>query len=164
MTKADPKVTKERQPTDPKVEKHATAVQVQQRVDTIFSLLIGGSRHAEILRYAAEKTDWNVAPRTVEAYITKANQQFPRISKFRHDMELGKAIARLNSMYRRTTAAGDIRTALQVQKVLNELLGLNAPIKMAHEGQSGSPAILLAHMTDEEVEERVRQIFAKRNK
>lgn len=104
-----------------------------ERVNEVYAMLIAGLRREAIIRLANEKHGWNVRPRTVDDYIAKAKQRFEEEARVRRGAELGKAIARLDSLYAKSIGRNDSRTALAVERERIELLGL----RLASEADGG---------------------------
>jgi len=122
----------------------ATKVEVQQRINEVYELLIGGASKGNIVRHAAEK--WAVSERQTETYIKRANEHLAEAAAIRRDTELGKALARLNKLYMQALRVQDYRIALSVQKELNNLLALHAPSQqhVVHSGlENGTPVPIM---------------------
>lgn len=107
-----------------------TKAERTQRITEVYKLLIIGLQRHDIIRYLAEKTAWELADRTVDLYIARATEQITAHAKFERASELGKAILRLNDLYARTTKIQDYKTAMAIQRELNELMGLYAPTRL----------------------------------
>jgi hypothetical protein len=99
--------------------------EVESRINKIFDLLINGASKSNIVRYVAEKTEWNISERQLENYISEANKRIIEIGQTHRETELGRAIARLNNLYFMSVTLQNFNVALGVQKELNKLLGLN---------------------------------------
>jgi hypothetical protein len=100
-----------------------------ERIEKVVELLVLGLRPSEIVRYIAEKTDWDIKPRQVDNYIHHANAEITASSAINRDREVGKALRRFESLYKANMTIQDYKAALSVQKARNEMLGLNAPTK-----------------------------------
>lgn len=94
----------------------------------IFTLYINGATRRQMLQYAT-KNSWSVSPAAIDAYIRKAKARAKAASKFKDDVELGKAILRYEDLYRAALTEKDIRAARLVVKDIVDLLGLAAPAK-----------------------------------
>ena len=100
--------------------------QTTERVNEVYAMLVAGLRREAILRLANDKHGWDVKSRTVDSYIALAKDRFEEESKVRRSAELGKAIARLDSLYAKAEARKDHRVALMVERERIELLGLRS--------------------------------------
>ncbi len=103
-------------------EKNPAAV-VEQRVSEVHRLLLAGVRRRDVLQFAS-KQKWGVSDRTVDDYISKANDAIREAADVDRALEVGRAVQRLQDLYRAAVQDKDHRTALQVQKELTALLGL----------------------------------------
>jgi hypothetical protein len=160
--------------TDKKPFKKCTNVMMEKRVSAVFSLLLSGLRAQEIYEYvnqmaAKEEKEkpkelwewhWEVSQDTIQYYVGKANEMFRDQSKFKREMEFGKALVRLNTLYRRCITSKDLRTALQVQKAINDLVGLNAPVRTAV-NVSGDEAYPLSVKTSYEIDPETKEVLKK---
>lgn len=90
----------------------------------IYEMLLRGYTTSDIVHYAAEKTDWNVSRRTVEEYIRRAREDVARISDEEKEAALGSSLKRLDMLYRKALKKDDLKTALAIQKEINELFHL----------------------------------------
>lgn len=89
-------------------------------------LLVSVSR-IDILRYGAKK--WKLKDRQIDMYIERARREIEASAIINRDEQLGLALGRLNDLYAKNMQIDDYRAALQVQKELSGLLGLNAPMR-----------------------------------
>ncbi len=65
--------------------------------------------------------------RQVDDYLAEARKRFEARAEVERQAEFGKALERLEMLFKSTLSDKDYKTALQVQKELSVLLGLNAP-------------------------------------
>lgn len=105
----------------------ATNAECNKRVNTIYKMMLAGADRAEIIQYGAET--YELGERAVDDLIFKVNIAFEEASKHIREAEFGKALTRLNNLYARSLKVQDFKTALSVQREINTLLGLNAPIR-----------------------------------
>lgn len=105
--------------------KKATNSEVNKRVTQVVKMLTMGVSRADILQYAADK--WQIAERTTDDYIRRANKHFAETSVYNRDEQIGLAMARLNTLYQKTMQIDDYKAALAAQKELSNMLGLHAP-------------------------------------
>lgn len=138
--------------------KRSFDVDVERRIDEVFTLLLRGASRPEILRHLAETGVQ--ADRTADWYIGKANARFKSLSRTKQEQELGRQLGRLEDLYGRNFRVQDYKAALAVLRERNELLGLYPVRTQKHElsGPDGS-AILLRHeraLDDAELVARLR--------
>lgn len=79
---------------------------------------------AEALAAAAAKGQIELSARQIPKAIAAARRALTAAADYHRDVELGRAITRLNDLYRRALAVQDIKTAASVQKEFNKLLAL----------------------------------------
>lgn len=106
-------------------------VESAQRTNQVFTMLVNGASTSEVLQYASEK--WQLTGRAVYNYVQKANKLIEKQAETERSAEMGKAMARLNSLYKSGMKVQDFKTCLAVQKEINALLGLYAPTKFQYE-------------------------------
>jgi len=104
--------------------KKSDDIEYNKRIDKILTLIIGGLSNNEIKDFAREQTDWGISDRQVQNYIEKAENYIIKESKINRDGEIGKAIRRLNNLYKKAERIADYKVCLNVQKELNTLLNL----------------------------------------
>lgn len=136
-----------------------TKAEHEQRLSQIHALLVNNLSRKDICRYVSEKTTWGLTERSIDRYIAEATKMIQASAAFSRDLELGKAIARINDLYSRAHRVQDYKTCLAVQRELSELLGLYAPKRMEHTGPDGSPQQFIAIMPErpKDMEEWSRQ-------
>jgi hypothetical protein len=100
-------------------------VESAQRTNQVFTMLVNGASTSEVLQYASEK--WQLTGRAVYNYVQKANKLIEKQAETKRSTEMGKAMARLNNLYKSALKVQDFKTCLAVQKEINTLLGLHAP-------------------------------------
>lgn len=109
-------------------------LQIEQRIEEVFIMLVNGATNAEVVRFCAEK--WNLAERQTENYIARARKRFHDLAAFDRPEQIGTAIARYQDLYKRNLRVQDYKAAASVQEKLCKLLGLEAPTvtKAEHTG------------------------------
>ena len=87
-----------------------------------------GYRVDYMCRYLAEKgisgRMIKISRRQIERYLTEVRLEFRTAAKFVREEEIGKAVARLETQYRKADLSKDHRGAVLAQKQTNVLLGL----------------------------------------
>lgn len=91
--------------------KKATNVEIDERVNATYDLLLRAYSRAQILRYAAET--WGVADRTAETYISRARQLMQLDAELERPQWLAAAIARLQEYERRASDNNQLGVALK---------------------------------------------------
>lgn len=114
----------------PKASK-STKGQIETRIELVSSMLVRGETRAKIVQDVTKK--YGVQARMVDHYIARANAALAKAAEHRREVELGKAIIRLNTLYLKAGRVGDHKTQLAVQRELCTLLGLY-PAGTASEG------------------------------
>ena len=108
--------------------KKATDEIVKQRVLAIVESIIEGGNTYEIVKHY--RSEWNLSERMIYKYINKAKNEFKKYAKTEAQVEIGKAINRLNKLFNSSLQIMDYKTCLAVQKEINSMLGLNEANKI----------------------------------
>jgi hypothetical protein len=95
---------------------------VAERVTDVYVMLVSGLRYEQIVNHSVRK--WSVTSRTVDTYIAMAKERLEEEAKIRRGVELGKAIARIESQYFKADARKDHRGAMMIEREHIDLLGL----------------------------------------
>lgn len=106
----------------------ATQAIKTKRINDIVKLMIGGKDRGFMLQYASE--NWDIGERSTDDYIRDAKEYFEKITADTTTEAFGMALTRLNDLYGRCLKAHQYHTCLQVQRELNELLGVKAAVKV----------------------------------
>src|SRR3990167_2619821 len=96
------------------------------RTEQVLELLAAGLSRREIIRWAAEKTEWAVGSRTIDRLIRRAGKLFESESAPLRAREIGKSLRRLEMLFSRCLAEKDYKGALAVEARRIALLGLDA--------------------------------------
>jgi len=108
-----------------------TRAAVAARVDVVYRLLLLGLDYQRILEHIAKKYSvWGVKPRTVDNYIARAKVLIEKVGEYERPLEFGRSLARKHDLFTRALNDKDYRTALAVQKEIDDLLGLKAPLEI----------------------------------
>ncbi len=139
----------------------ATHAEIEERVTTVYTLVIRGASREEILRYGSET--WSLTTRQVEDYLARATKRLKDLAAFIREEEIGRARAQLHDLYGKNLKVQDYKAALAVRKDLSELLGLYAPKTEKHEhtGRDGGPLALLVGRLEADPEELRRRLLAE---
>lgn len=95
------------------------------RVQQVVTWLLEGKTYTETMHLGAEK--WGITTRSAERYITEAKNQIEAMAATEIRGATTLALYRLTELYFAAVAEGDLKTALDVVKTQNRMLGLNAP-------------------------------------
>ena len=113
-----------------KHSRKATKNEIEKRILTIYQMILKGYSRVEILRYASEKTKWNVSGRQVETYLHRAQERYKKNLDKKEEFLLGKSYTRLENLYRKSFDNSDFKTCLQIEKTIIETFGLEQPKKI----------------------------------
>ena len=101
--------------------------EVTARVTEVYAMLVAGLRREQILRLANDKHGWDVTSRSIDTYISHAKKRLEQDSKAKRGVELGKALARLDTQYFKADQRKDHRGATMIVGKHIELLRLADP-------------------------------------
>ncbi len=105
-------------------------VQMKARIAEVAELIVTGLTTGEIHKYIAEKRpEWNIQRRQRCVLIARARETIADAGNTEFIEELGKAIRRLNVLYRLSFAINDYKACAAIVKQITDLLGLAAPKK-----------------------------------
>lgn len=119
-----------------KTRPKCTKAEKAARVALIYRLLISGMRRREVLQYVRTKTDWEVGDRSIDKYIHDATEEIKEVTTEEIEAARGMAYKRLDTLYYKSLLINDYKTALAVQKEMNDLFGLKTT-KIEHSGDMG---------------------------
>jgi len=134
--KTTKKKTAKRKPSPPRAKVAAVAAEI---VDQTIALLLALESHNEVTK-ALTSDKMGLTAKAAEAAIAEAQRRLALAAGFDRTRELGRAIARLNNLYRRSIQIQDCKTALGVQRELNRLLDLGAPAPIGAGAAAADPA------------------------
>lgn len=97
------------------------------RVQQVAAWLLDGHASNNVVERGVAK--WRVSERTVKRYISVAKAQIEAASAQELRSAATLALYRLTELYFAALQSGDLKTALDVVKAQNRMLGLNAPEK-----------------------------------
>jgi hypothetical protein len=107
----------------------STEIEVARRVDELYPLVLEGLSLREIRAYAAGKTAWGgqISDAQLKRYIAAARRQIKQAAAYDRAEEIGAAKLRLERVYARASAKGELRNVLAAIKLQMQLLGLAEP-------------------------------------
>lgn len=106
----------------------ASKTQMQLRIQQVVTWLLEGTPYTEMMSMGMKK--WGLTQRPIEYYIQQAKEQVEAHAATEIKSATTLAIFRLMTLYDQCISEGDYKTALDVIKTQNRLLGLNAPDKI----------------------------------
>jgi len=95
-------------------------VEIDERVNTVYDLLLRAYSRTQILRYAADT--WGCGERTAETYMARARQLMQLDAELERPQWLAAAIARLQEYERRASDKNQISIALKALEDQAKLL------------------------------------------
>lgn len=101
----------------------ATHIEIKERVDKIFHLIMEGDFEFSKVKRLSEEEGWGVTDRQLYNYIDRADDKFEEIADIHREKEFGKALFSLNLLFKKALKKTDYRTCLAVIKERNKLLG-----------------------------------------
>jgi len=96
---------------------------LDQRIIEIQKCITKGLTSPEIHRFAKEK--WNIEPATVNVYIRKAREKFADIPEEEWRAARGIILSQCNDLYKKSYAAEDYRTCLEILKYISKMFKLD---------------------------------------
>jgi hypothetical protein len=110
-------------------ENKSTNIEVENRVNEIFTALTKGISSVEMFQYVSEKFTWNVTSRQIYNYVQEANKKYTELAEKNKDVEFGKAVSRLTLLFEKSLKVQDYKTCLAIQKEINTMFGTYEPTK-----------------------------------
>lgn len=109
----------------------SSSVTIRARVDIVYRLLLLGLDRQRIIDHVHKKYPaWPKSAGAIDRYIKKADQILIEVGEADRPLEFGRSLARKHDIFARCMTDKDYRTALAVQKEIDELLGLKAPLRV----------------------------------
>jgi hypothetical protein len=118
----------------------STDAEVARRVAALYDLMLQGVGRHGIQAYAVSH-GWQVSSRQLDTYTRRAKAQLARAAERDHQVELGRAIERLELLFMKALAKDDRAEARAVVRDLTELLGLGAAQRHELAGPGGAPLV-----------------------
>ena len=137
----------------------STSVEMEARISAVYRMLLSGMRRQEIIQYVADKTDWGVCERTLDTYMERARLDIAEVTAEERQTALGMAYKRLDTLYYKSLLINDYKTALAVQKEINDINGIKV-LRQEITGKDGEP-LNPKQMTDAQL---IAAIRAEREK
>ena len=100
--------------------KKSTNLQIQERVNTVYQLLIKSYSRFEIVQYASEK--WGVGDRQADEYLARARQLIAKDSEIERPEWLAAAIARLVKYEQKAGRDENLQVAIKALETQAKLL------------------------------------------
>jgi len=104
---------------------------IRVRVDIVYRLLLLGLDRQRIIDHVRAKyPSWPKSDGAIDRCIEQAEQMLIESGEAERPVEFGRSLARKHDLYTRCLNDKDYRGALAVQKEIDDLLGLKAPIEV----------------------------------
>ena len=100
--------------------KKSTNLEIQDRVNTIYQLLIKSWSRFDILQYAA--TEWDLSSRQTDEYIARARKLIEADSEIARPQWLAAAVRRLAEYEKRAGRDDQVQTAIKALETQAKLL------------------------------------------
>ncbi len=100
--------------------KKGTNVEIDERVNTVYDLLLRAHSRHQIVQHAANA--WQVSPRQADDYIARARQLLQLDAELERPQWLAAAIARLYDYERRASESNQLGIALKALEDQAKLL------------------------------------------
>lgn len=100
--------------------KKSTNVEIDERINTVYDLLLRAYSRTQIVRYCAEH--WNVGERQAENYMARARQLQQLDAELERPQWLAAAVARLQDYEREARAKGNLSIAIKALEDQAKLL------------------------------------------
>jgi hypothetical protein len=102
------------------VAKKSTNVEIDERINTVYDLLLRAYSRTQIVRYCAEH--WNVGERQAENYMARARQLQQLDAELERPQWLASAISRLQDYERLAREKGNLSIAIKALEDQAKLL------------------------------------------
>ena len=134
----------------------ATRSEIERRTGEVLQLLVSGVPRGTIVTACAGR--WAVSPRQVDCYLSRAREALRSGAAFDRPLEVGRAIARYDTLYAKALSERNWRLAMQIERTRAQLLGLNAPSELRHLGDEEHPVAFcdLSRLSEAELAEAAR--------
>ena len=100
--------------------KKSTNVEIDERINTVYDLLLRAYSRTQIVRYCAEH--WDLAERQAENYMARARQLMQLDAELERPQWLAAAVARLQEYERRASDKQQISIAIKALEDQAKLL------------------------------------------
>ena len=100
--------------------KKSTNVEIDERVNTVYDLLLRANSRTQIVRYSAET--WEVSERQAELYMSRARQLMALDAELERPQWLAAAVARLQDYEREARQKGNLGIAIKALEDQAKLL------------------------------------------
>ena len=100
--------------------KKSTNTEVEERVNTVYQLLLESHSRFEIVQYGAE--NWGVQARQVDKYLARARQLIAADSEIKREEWLASAVSRLVQYEKRAGRNDNLMVAMKALETQAKLL------------------------------------------
>lgn len=127
--------------------KKATQAQTEQRVRTVYELLLAETQRIDIIQYAAK--NWRIKARAADNLIRKANDLILADSAKIRKNALEKHLVKRAWLYNKSLKGGDRRLAFDILRDETKLLDLYPSAKHEVTGADGAPIKVIRVASDD---------------
>jgi len=131
---------------DHEMRNRTTRTQKTLRVQQVASWLLDGVSKRSVIDKSMSK--WGIGERQAERYVEEANDQIEAMAATEIRGATTLALYRLTELYHAAIASEDFKTALDIIKTTNRMLGLNAPEKIEAKNVTDWNALSVAEQLD----------------
>ena len=100
--------------------KKSTNTEIDERVNTVYDLLLRAHSRTQIVRYCSD--NWDVGERQAENYMSRARQLMALDAELERPQWLAAAVARLQDYEREARAKGNLSIAIKALEDQAKLL------------------------------------------
>ena len=100
--------------------KKSTNIEIDERINTVYKLLLEGNSRTQILQYGADT--WNLKPRQLEEYIKRARDHQRLDAELERPEWLHESLCALKDIQRKATNKSQYSTALKAIELQARLL------------------------------------------
>lgn len=126
----------------PNYQKRVPKAERQIRIATVANMLLQGFHRHDVHAYINDKlfVKWGaMSERSIDRLLEHANKLLASEAVIDVTREKSKATQRFDDLYRKSVGAKMYGTALRIQRAINRMHGLDAPLKFRHGGDPESP-------------------------
>jgi hypothetical protein len=105
-----------------KKQERASTAEKEERIQQMCNLMLNGTPRVHIMRFCKE--EWNCSEKSVERYITFANEELAEMWKPIRKAEAQKAVETLKMVANEARALGQPAAAVAAQKEINRIVGI----------------------------------------
>ena len=128
------------------MRKQPTKAQYLMRVQQVATWLLDGHNTRDVIEKIRDK--WGVTTRPAGYMVAKAREQIETMAATESRSAMTLSLLRLTELYEAALKEGDHKTALDIVKTQNRMLGLNAPEQIEAKGVEGWDTMSVAEQLE----------------